>query len=447
MKPTKTHNIYFKIMCVFNTGYFIDFKSSEEEENYKQKFLRFLNGGEYKNQWTSRGVSFEFPENLGAMTPPLANSFVTIIKDEETFEKKVKIVFDNFGEIEVIIRNMKVDFYLFNTGIITFNVEIPKQLWFDLNILKELRALFQSPRLSIGNMSEDLYLIIEKEIKNNLAQFTAACISLNPSQIETPYLATNGNRNKSNSNIIWSHSILIVITSSLNEAIDFYKKVLLGTNPEGICNFSTIKKVFAFVEYGDSLFCFESEVHSLLETEQLFNKNWMPLLLMQEYLWKILWQINLRFHQITRVVVYNLRNEEKSLFKDVGKLSSLTNQIILMVDSLAPQNVSFVQSSIHFLAKVNESWETNLIKDSVFNKMQRLRELISQVDEIERKKRLKKLDLFLASVSIFALGSLVLDYIAAMSFKNQIGDISITSIVFTFIFIFLFIMYLLFRKN
>ncbi|MEJ2252489.1 MAG: hypothetical protein P8Y97_22870, partial [Candidatus Lokiarchaeota archaeon] len=79
--------------------------------------------------------------------------------------------------------------------------------------------------------------------------------------------------------------------------------------------------------------------------------------------------------------------------------------------------------SIYFLEQISKAWRTSEILDAAEVKMSMLRDLISQLDEIEEARRSKRVELFLSLLGVFTLGSLVLDFIGALSFGGLVPDI------------------------
>ena len=61
--------------------------------------------------------------------------------------------------------------------------------------------------------------------------------------------------------------------------------------------------------------------------------------------------------------------------------------------------------------------------EASYEKMNSLRELIGQLDEIEASRRERRIEMFLTFLGVFALGSLVLDIVGAMSFASAIPDV------------------------
>ena len=83
----------------------------------------------------------------------------------------------------------------------------------------------------------------------------------------------------------------------------------------------------------------------------------------------------------------------------------------LMMDQLKPRNLTSTYSSIHFLENINNAWKTNEIRESVELKMNMLKELIAQLNEIEEKRHGRRLEIFLNLLGVFALSSLIFEFI------------------------------------
>jgi hypothetical protein len=226
-----------------------------------------------------------------------------------------------------------------------------------------------------------------------------------------------------------------------------YQNTLLGTSIEGVRNFSVIPNIFAFIESGDSLICIADVPETRNRTpEAVAFEDWVNWIGISQYTWKVAWELDRGLYIILNLVTSHLKHKRTEEYRDVYAVNALINHLKLFLDTHNPRNMTTTYYTIHFLEKISEEWRTGELLTSANEKMESLRELIAQLDEIEQSRRDRRTEMFLTFIGVFAFGSLILDFIGAMSFASEMSDFILAALTFGIPTIFLVVAYYLLRE-
>jgi hypothetical protein len=317
--------------------------------------------------------------------------------------------------------------YEFNCALLSFTLTIPKELWQDIPRLSRVRYFLQRYAAEEEVFGTNLSQVMAPIVEEIREEFVKAAEAVAPPYLKTPFVDFASLSGHDEISIQWTHPTLVaVMPEGYDPEATHYQDTLLDVSPGGIQNFALQPGIFTFVEAGDSLVCIPDKKDDRKRApEEIALEDWIYWLLMSQYAWKTAWELDRGLYILLNMVTSHLKHKRTERFRDVYAVNALINTIDLLMDTLQPRNMTSTYYSIAFLEKVNENWKTDEMSEAANRKMEALRQLIGQLDEIEQARRDLRLEMFLTFVGVFALGSLVLDFLGALSFASQIPDIAI----------------------
>jgi hypothetical protein len=449
MPPTlpQPARLYFQGNAVFDTGFIFDFETQRREAHHVGQMLDHLHDSHPNFQWSGEGVSFEIGGSVDNFSPPKVRGMVSVDVSEAIERKVFPLRIDDHHTIECRISNVRADIYLFNVGVMQFRIDVPAETWTDLDTLRRVRKFIQQH----NHPPEDFGLNVESLLGPSVGQIrralTEAAHATRAPLLDTPYLNFMMVLGGFETEIRWTHATLVALMPEpFDPNGEHFKPVLLNVNPDGIQNFASREDHFAFVESGDSLVCLPAVEAGGRSPEQIAYEDWVQWIALHQYTWKMAWELDRGMYAVLNAVTSELKNKRASgLYRDVHALTALLNYIWLLLDTHVPHNMTLVYHSIHFLRRISQSWLTDVILQGAHEKMATLRELIAQLDEMEQIRRARALEFFLTIVGVFSLGSLVLDFLGAMSFAAGLTDLQVGGVVVGILAVFMALAYRLSR--
>ncbi|MBD3185254.1 hypothetical protein GF325_00385 [Candidatus Bathyarchaeota archaeon] len=331
--------------------------------------------------------------------------------------------------------------------ILHFELFLPQSEWRHKETIKRVRFFVQKHQHPSTEFGVDLESILAPVIKKIKHALTHAVQVVEPPLMSTRYLDFTALRADSPTQCLWTHCTLIgVMKRGFDPDGDHFQDVLLDVNVDGIQNYAlrtniytkdgTSSKIngnhptiFAYVESGDSLVCVPDmrDIRGR-SPEDIAKEDWVYWIASHHYTWKLVWDLDRALYIILNRVTMNLKEKRVQKYKDVYKVSAFISNLLLRLDMHEPRNQTSVYYSIYFLERLNAAWRTGEILHAAREKMDVLRDLINQLDEIEDARKSRRMELFLNLLGVFALGSLVLDFIGALSIASTIPDRTVISI-------------------
>jgi hypothetical protein len=440
-------DLYFYVTGAFSTDFIFDFETIAVENEHKLKIYKYISENYHKLQVLRPSASL-VSGMVDNFSSPKVSSFLSLNITDTFPSNEILVKINEETTVICEMQDIFVDIYNFNCGILRFILKIPQEYKSNMEILKKIRFFIQrheNPEFKVD--MEDTFSKKIEEIKKTLKE---AVENVDAPLLKTPFLDFTDINEEIKTQLFWSHATLVVLTErnyNPEEISKRFHQVLLNNNPDGIKNFSLSPNIFAFVESGDSLICL-SDVKDELgrDIKDIIFEDWIQWIAIHHYTWKLSWELDRGFFIILNLVVSHLKNKRTSKYKDVNAVSALINHIRLIIDTHKPRNMTSTYYSIYFMEQISKSWRTDEILEGAQEKMDRLRDLIKQLDELETERRSRRVDLFLNLIGIFALGSLVLDFIQSLDATETLSDTIIFSLALGVPVIFAIFMYLLLKR-
>jgi len=415
----KAEELYFYGTGVFSPDYIFDFDTITDEKKYRKVILEYLTKNFGKFDWSEEGAGVLASGAVDNYSPPKVGTFLSVDVTNALPVREFNIKINDRKYLDVKIDEIYIDIYHFNCAIIHFMLYIPSESWQDSEVLKRVRFFIQRHSHLItefGLDMESVFAPIIIELNSILKKMVNV---IKPPILKTPILDFTQLSEEVTTHLFWTHSTLVAIMpNDFDLESDHFQEILLNLNPEGIYNYSIFPKVFAYVESGDSLICLPNAPDIRNRSPKtIANEDWIQWIAIQHYTWKIVWELDRGFYLLLNVVTSHLKHKRTEGYRDVYAVNALLNHIILVLDTHKPRNVTSTYYSMTFIERIRKSWRTDEILEAATSKMDTLRDLISQLDEIESARRSRRVELFLTILGVFTLGSLVLDFLGAMSFK------------------------------
>lgn len=420
----KAENLYFYGTGVFSPDYIFDFDTIAEEKRYRKLILKYLKENFPTFEWTAEGEGVLASGAVDNYSPPKVGSFLSVNITNKLESKNFNIKINDEKYLDCYIDGIRIDIYHFNCAILHFSLFIPEESWQDLEVLKRVRFFVQKHSHPLEEFGIDMESIFAPIISELLDIFKSLIIKIKPPILKTPFMDFTQLSEEISTKLFWTHSTIV---AAMPEGFDpeshHFQEVLLNVNPAGIHNYSILPNIFAYVESGDSLICLPNipDIRSR-PPNIIANEDWIQWIAIHHYTWKTVWELDRGFYILLNVVTSHLKHKRTEKYRDVYAVNALINHIILVLDTHKPRNVTSTYYSMHFIEKISDAWRTGNILEAAKSKMEILRDLISQLDEIESSRRSKRVELFLTLLGVFTLGSMVLDFLGAMSFSNSIPD-------------------------
>ncbi|MEJ2276902.1 MAG: hypothetical protein P8Y70_04005 [Candidatus Lokiarchaeota archaeon] len=358
-------------------------------------------------------------------SPPKVGSFLSVNLNDIMPTRKYNLRIRDGVFIDCEIENIYIDFYHFNCAILHFIVNIPENSWQDKEVLKRIRFFVQKHAHPYEEFGIDLESIFSPLISELNQIFKNMIAEIKPPILKTPFLDFTQLSEEITTQLFWTHSTLVTIMPNVEDLeSNPFICTLLNLNPHGVYNYSVKPEVFTFVESGDSLIYLSNKPDIRNRPpETIANEDWIQWIAIHHYTWKTAWELDRGFYILLNLVTSHLKHKRTEKYRDVYAVNALINHIMLVLDTHKSRNVTSTYYSIYFLEQISKAWRTSEILDAAEVKMSMLRDLISQLDEIEEARRSKRVELFLSLLGVFTLGSLVLDFIGALSFGGLVPDI------------------------
>ncbi len=415
----KAEELYFYGTGVYSPDQIFDFDTITEEKKYRKIITDYLLNNHTKFEWSKESVGVLASGAVDNYSPPRVGTFLSVDITNALESKEFNIKISNDKYIEVKIDKIRIDIYHFNCAILHFMVYLPQESWQDMEVLKRVRFFIQKHSHPLSEFGIDMESIFAPVIIELNSIFNKVVEDINPPILKTPIMDFTRLSEEMTTQLFWTHSTIVAIMSEdFNPDSEHFQKVLLNVNPDGIYNYSILPNIFAYVESGDSLICLPNIPDIRNRAPKIIaNEDWIQWIAIQHYTWKTAWELDRGFYILLNIVTSHLKHKRTEEYRDVYAVNALLNHIILVLDTHKPRNVTSTYYSIAFIEKIRKVWRTEAILEAATTKMDILRDLISQLDEIESARRSKRVELFLTLLGIFALGSLVLDFLGALSFQ------------------------------
>ena len=415
----KADELYFYGTGVFSPDFIFDFDTIADEKKYRKKILDYLNTNYPKFEWAAKSEGLLASGSVDNYSPPKVGSFLSVNLTKYIPSKEINLRIDEKRYINCWIDDIYIDIYRFNCAIIHFMVYIPEETWQDLEIIKRLRFFIQKHKHPLKEFGIDLESIFAITISELNLIFKKVIKDVKPPILKTPFLDFTSLSEEIKTKLFWTHcTIVAIMPKGFDVVSHHFQDALLNLNPKGIYNYSITPNIFAYVESGDSLICLLNEADIQNRSPKtIVNEDWIPWIAIHHYTWKTVWELDRGFYLLLNVVTSHLKYKRAEQYRDVYAVNALINHLTLVLDTHKSRNLTSTYYSMYFIEQISEAWRTNEILEAALSKMEVLKDLIGQLDEIEAARRSRRLELFLTLIGIFALGSLVLDFLGAISFK------------------------------
>ncbi|MFW9787822.1 MAG: hypothetical protein ACFFE2_09875 [Candidatus Thorarchaeota archaeon] len=442
---TDAKRLYYYLTGVFNTGHVFDFETIEQQNRICQMLYDFLAENSKGLTWNFEGASTVIAGAVDNYSPPKVSSFLSIDPTNLIDDITVSIPIGESETVKLTFEQIRIHFFLFNCGLLQCVVKVPEEYWKNLEVLSRIRFFLQRHRNP--EFETDIEELFSPAIKRVTAEFERAVEVVKPPLLSTPFLDFVDVGEQLGTSILWTHATLVAIMKEeYDPESQHYQKTLLDTSSGGIQNFAVRSNIFAFVESGDSLICVPDKTDDRGRTpDEIAYEDWVYWLSISQYIWKTAYDLDNGLYVILNLVTSHLKHKRTKMYRDVYAVNALVNSITLLLDTYKPRNMTGTYYCMAFLEKINENWRTDEMIEASYEKMNSLRELIGQLDEIETSRREHRIEMFLTFLGVFALGSLVLDIIGALSFGPLIPDMTILLLAFGIPIIFLVIAYQLLK--
>lgn len=416
--------LYFYGTGIFSPDFIFDFDTIAEEREYREKILTYLRKNYPKFGWSAEGEGILASGAVDNYSPPKVGSFLRANLNDIIQSKEFNIKIDIEKYLDCWIDEIHIDFYRFNCAIVHFMVYIPEESWQDKEVLERMRFFIQRHSHPLSEFGIDFESVFAITISELNTIFKQVIEDLNPPILKTPFLDFTSLSEEIKTQLFWTHcTIVAAMPKGFDINSEHFQGVLLNLNPKGIYNYSIFPNIFAYVESGDSLICLLNEEDIQDRTPKtIANEDWIPWIAIHNYTWKTVWELDRGFYILLNLVTSHLKHKRVEEYRDVYAVNALINHIILVLDTHKSRNLTSTYYSMHFIEQISDAWRTGEILEAATSKMEILRDLIGQLDEIESSRRSRRVELFLTFLGVFALGSLVLDFLGAISFGNLIPD-------------------------
>ncbi|TXT62618.1 MAG: hypothetical protein BAJALOKI1v1_890013 [Promethearchaeota archaeon] len=420
----KADDLYFYGTGVFGPDYIFDFDTILQERDIRIKIMRHLRQYFPNYHWYIEGEGVLASGAVDNYSPPKVGAFLSVGISDIIHSKTINIKISEDIYINCRIDNIYIDIYHFNCAVLHFTLHIPEEAWQDPQVLQRVRLFVQKHSHPFEEFGIDMESIFAPYIIEINQIFKLIVRDIKPPVLRTPFLDFTQLSEEIPTKLFWTHSTLVVIMpEGFNSEESPFQQVLLNLNPKGFFNYSITPHIFAYVESGDSLLHLPNKPDIRNRLPQIIAKeDWIQWIAIQHYTWKTVWELDRGFYLLLNLVTSHLKHKRTETYRDVYAVNALINHIKLVLDTHKPRNVTSTYYSMHFIEKIRDAWRTDEILEAAESKMETLRDLISQLDEIEGARRSKRVELFLTLLGVFALGSLVLDFLGAMSFQSLIPD-------------------------
>jgi ubiquinone/menaquinone biosynthesis C-methylase UbiE len=415
----KAEELYFYGTGVFSPDYIFDFDTIADEKKYRKIILEYLTKNHDKFDWSDEGAGVLASGAVDNYSPPKVGTFLSVDVTNALPIREFNIRINDNKYIDVRLDEIYINIYHFNCAILHFIVYIPPESWQDSAVIKRVRFFIQRHSHLLTEFGIDMESIFAPIIIEINSILTKVVKDIKPPILKTPILDFTQLSEEITTQLFWTHSTLVAIMpNDFDLESNHFQETLLNLNQDGIYNYSIFPKVFAYVESGDSLICLPNVPDIQNRSPKLIaNEDWVQWIAIQHYTWKIVWELDRGFYLLLNVVTSHLKHKRTEGYRDVYAVNALLNHIILVLDTHKSRNVTSTYYSMTFIERIRKSWRTDEILEAATSKMENLRDLISQLDEIESARRSRRVELFLTMLGVFTLGSLVLDFLGAMSFK------------------------------
>jgi ubiquinone/menaquinone biosynthesis C-methylase UbiE len=420
----KADKLYYYGTGVFSPNFILDFDTVAEEKKYLKLILEYLSKKHPKFDWKTDIQGVLASGAVDNYSPPKVGSFLSVNITDVIESKEFNIRISDVKFLDCSIEDIFIDIYHFNCASLHFIVKFPEEAWQDKEVLQRVRFFVQKhthPLEEFGIDMESIFGIVVSEINSIIEEVIK---EINPPILKTPFLDFTRLSEEIQTELFWTHSTIVAIMpADYNVNSPDFHDILLNVNPKGIYNYSIVPKSFAYVESGDSLIILPNTADIRGRAPRIIaNEDWITWIAIHHYKWKTVWELDRGFYLLLNVVTSHLKYKRTEQYRDVYAVNALINHIKLLLDTHKSRNITTTYYSIQFLEEISDAWRTGEILEAAESKMDILRELISQLDEIESARRSERVELFLTLLGVFALGSLVLDFLGAMSFGDLIPD-------------------------
>ncbi|MFX1556423.1 MAG: class I SAM-dependent methyltransferase [Promethearchaeota archaeon] len=418
----KAEDLYFYGTGIYSPDYIFDFNTIAEEKKFRNLIFDYLNENFPKYNWNIKGEGVLASGTVDNYSPPKVGCFLSVNINQALLSKKFNIRINDKKYLDCHIDDAFIDIYHFNCAILHFILYIPNESWQDKEVLKRVRFFVQKHQHPIEEFGIDMESIFAPIITELNSIFTKVVKEIKPPVLKTPFLDFTQLSEEVPTKLFWTHSTIVAaMLEGFDPNTNHFQEILLNVNPKGIYNYSILPNIFAYVESGDSLICIPNVPDIRNRSPKVIIKeDWISWIAIQHYTWKTVWELDRGFYILLNVVTSHLKHKRAEQYRDVYAVNALINHIYLVLDTHKPRNVTSTYYSMDFIEKIRDAWRTDNILEAAISKMETLRDLISQLDEIENARRSKRLELFLTLLGVFTLGSLVLDFLGAMSFSDQV---------------------------
>jgi ubiquinone/menaquinone biosynthesis C-methylase UbiE len=415
----KPDELYFYGTGVFSPDFIFDFDTIADEKKYRKLILDYLKKDYPKFEWSAEGEGLLASGAVDNYSPPKVGCFLSVNLTNYVHSKEFNIRIDEEKYLNCWIDGIRIDIYRFNCAILHFMVYIPEEEWQDKEVIRRMRFFIQRHQHSLEEFGIDFESIFAITISELNLIFKKVIKDVKPPILKTPFLDFTSLSEEIKTKLFWTHcTIVAVMPKDFDINSNHFQGVLLNLNPKGIYNYSIFPNIFAYVESGDSLICLHNVVDIQNRTPKtIVNEDWIPWIAIHHYTWKTVWELDRGFYILLNVVTSHLKYKRTQQYRDVYAVNALINHINLVLDTHKSRNLTSTYYSMYFIEQISEAWRTGEILEAALSKMEVLKDLISQLDEIEASRRSKRVELFLTLLGVFTLGSLVLDFLGAISFN------------------------------
>lgn len=420
----KADELYFYGTGIYSPNFIFDFDTIAQEKEYREKILIYLRKNYPKFDWSAEGEGLLASGAVDNYSPPKVGSFLSVNLTKTIESKRFNLRINDEKYIDCWIDSIRIDIYRFNCAIIHFMAYIPEEAWKDKEVIERVRFFIQRHKHPLNEFGIDIESVFAVTISELNEVFNQVILNVKPPVLKTPFLDFTQLSEEIKTEIFWTHcTIVAVMPKGFDVNSNHFQDTLLNINPKGVYNYSITPNVFAYVESGDSLICLHNVPDIRNRAPKIIaNEDWIPWIAIHNYTWKTVWELDRGFYILLNVVTSHLKFKRTEKYRDVYAVNALINHINLVLDTHKSRNLTSTYYSMHFIEQISDAWRTGEILQGAKSKMETLRDLIGQLDEIEGARRSRRVELFLTFLGVFALGSLVLDFIGATKLGEVFPD-------------------------
>jgi hypothetical protein len=301
----------------------------------------------------------------------------------------------------------------FRTGILSFRVCLPCELWLDLEALQTIR-LFLQRRANVDPIFGALIVGLNRRLRTELAgiqalEFSSELLDFAPITSER-------------STLYWTHAIVVALAPAeqVMGTANYLGRVLTNNNPNDVRNcVSSRPNTFAFVDSGNSLVCVASDLG------HVEAYSWVRLIEMRNHVYKVVWDLDHVLYRALNEIAHDASGSSMrrlaTLEKTINELRWLSVHLELMLDGFEPRHVTTDFGRMHFIDCIDEHWRLNELVDDVSKKFKLLEEASRHVLDSLQKLRQSRINFVLTVITLLTVISVVADGLGVIDLERKIG--------------------------